>query len=341
MEAPPISRQPATTPRRAPSAFSEQGAFSGDTTILKGAVTYTRGDAFTPTQNKITIGSAGGGSATLVQVGNGNGFSMENNIVIAGGTGGTVTLGAIGAPGTASGGNNFSVSITSTNPGSTVTLNGDLTLTSSITANGGSYIVGDPINGVGGITKIGAGNATFTNAANSYSGPTTVSAGTLNFTASQTSSSAMTVAAGAKLNLTHSGTHDHVVKTGAVTVDTTPGTGGTFDLADNKLITSTSVAAVQAMVISGRGTVTAGQPAWNGKGIITSETQASTTNLTTLAVASAGDVKNISGPTATAMWGGQNCSRVRHARHVHLWRRCQSRRQDRRRRLLSHRLQYQ
>ncbi len=277
--------------------FSEEGAFAGNTTILKGAVTYTRPDAFGPSpSNVITIGSAGGGSATLVQNGNGSFGLMENNIVIAAGSGGTIEMGAIGAPVS-------SVRITSTNPGSTVTLNDNLTLTSSITG-ANTYEIGDPILGVGGITKIGAGNATFTNAANSYSGPTAVNVGTLNFTASQTSSSAMTVAAGAKLNLTHSGTHDHVIKTGAVSVDTTPSTGGTLDLADNKLITTTPVAAVQAMVVSGQGTITSGQPAWNGKGIITSEAAASSSTLTTLAVASAGDVKNISG-TTTATWGGQ------------------------------------
>ncbi len=58
------------------------------------------------------------------------------------------------------------------------------------------------------------------------------------------------------------------------------------------------------MVVAGMGTISPmGQPSWNGSGIMTSQTTASTSMLTTLAVAAASDVKNISG-AQTALFGG-------------------------------------
>ncbi len=60
---------------------------------------------------------------------------------------------------------------------------------------------------------------------------------------------------------------------------------------------------VTGMVVAGMGTITSGIPAWNGNGIVTSQPAASTSILTTLAVAAASDVKNISG-AQTALFGG-------------------------------------
>jgi autotransporter-associated beta strand protein len=240
-----------------------------------------------------------------VQNGTGNGFSgfnMENSFVVVAGSGGTITFGAIGNP-TSTTSTNNSIRITSSTPGAaTVTLNDNLMLTSSIPLLR-TFEIGDQIMGVGGITKIGTGAATLSNPANNYTGATTVNAGFLTLPAGLTKSSAMNVNGGVMF-LNESGTHDHIIKTGALSV-TLGASGGKLDLNDNKLITTTPVATIQSYIVSGQGTVTGGQPAWDGaSGIVTSETQAKTTTLTTLAVASAADVKGISG-VQTAMWGGQ------------------------------------
>ncbi|CAN5653624.1 hypothetical protein BH24ACT15_BH24ACT15_31710 [soil metagenome] len=142
--------------------------FSGNTTIAKGAVTFSRGDRFSPSPaNVITIGR-NDGSATLafaaVAVAN-----MENNFVAAANPGGTLVLGTTAA---ATG----LVNIKSTNSfAANFTLNGDLSFS---TGGTGTLQIGDPIVGVGKVTKIGPGPMRVTNA-NSYSGGTVVNAGSL------------------------------------------------------------------------------------------------------------------------------------------------------------------
>jgi hypothetical protein len=74
---------------------------------------------------------------------------------------------------------------------------------------------------------------------------------------------------------------------------------GKLDLSNNKLVTATDVATITARIASGRN-----GGAWNGNGIITSQSAATTSNLTSIGVASASDV----GITATAIWSGQTVS---------------------------------
>jgi fibronectin-binding autotransporter adhesin len=157
-------------PAIAPIAFTNQGAFGGNTTIAKGAVTFTRGDIFTPAPgNIVTIGSAGKGSATLVGIGGGLG-NMENNFVAAAGSGGTLVFGAAS---TTSG----NINIKSSAASSAIRLDGDLSF-SNTAANGSIFVIGDPITGVGKLTKIGAGPMRVTNS-NTYQGGTVVDAGSL------------------------------------------------------------------------------------------------------------------------------------------------------------------
>jgi fibronectin-binding autotransporter adhesin len=146
--------------------------FSGNSTIAKGAVTFSRGDRFTPTPGDIvTIGSAGNGDATLGWVG--GGLTIENNLVAAANTGGVSVL--VNASGTAGSLVNFK----STNTyAANLTLNGNLTVR-NIGASGSIMTIGDPVVGVGKLTKDGTGVVRITNTLNSYSGGTQVSAGAL------------------------------------------------------------------------------------------------------------------------------------------------------------------
>ena len=137
------------------------------------------------------------------------------------------------------------------------------------------------------LTKIGGGTLTLTNV-NTYTGATNVSAGTLAVGASMTGGASVNVSSGAKMSIVAGS--GAVIRTGTVS---TAGTGK-IDLADNKLIvTGMSVGSwngsnydgVTGLIKSGRGDGT-----WNGGGIVTSQTAATASALTTLAVAAAGDV---------------------------------------------------
>jgi fibronectin-binding autotransporter adhesin len=157
-------------PAAAQVAFTGQGNYGGNTTIAKGAVTFTRGDIFTPIPgNIVTIGSPGKGSATLVGVGGGLG-NIENNFVAAAGSGGTLVFGA-----NSSNANN--INIKSSAASSVIRLDGDLSFSNTAT-NGSIFVIGDPITGVGKMTKIGAGPMRVTNT-NTYQGGTIVDAGSL------------------------------------------------------------------------------------------------------------------------------------------------------------------
>jgi autotransporter-associated beta strand protein len=153
------------------SSGAGAGGFAGNITVAKGAVTFTRGDVFTPSPgNFVTIGSANGGDATLAAVGGGLG-NIENNFVAAANTTGTSAF-------VANPSNSTNVNVKSTNSfAAAVRLDGDLTFDNRAT-NGSVFIIGDPITGVGQATKIGPGQMLVTNT-NSYSGGTVVNGGSL------------------------------------------------------------------------------------------------------------------------------------------------------------------
>jgi hypothetical protein len=76
---------------------------------------------------------------------------------------------------------------------------------------------------------------------------------------------------------------------------------GRLDLTNNKLVVTAagSANALTALIASGRN-----GGGWAGNGIVTSQTQATTSNFTTLGVATAAQVKGVAA-TATATWAGQ------------------------------------
>src|SRR5262249_42469487 len=83
---------------------------------------------------------------------------------------------------------------------------------------------------------------------------------------------------------------------------------GKLDISNNKLITPLSVGAATGNTYGGvTGLVQAGRNggAWNGQGIVTSQTQATTGSVTTIGVAKASEVKGLATATATAVWAGQ------------------------------------
>ena len=95
-----------------------------------------------------------------------------------------------------------------------------------------------------------------------------------------------------------------VLKTGALAVSGT----GKINLQDNKTITTSAVGSaaegvyngVTGLIQSGRGNGT-----WNGSiGIVTGQTQATTSNFTNIGIATASEAKGIAA-TATALWAGQ------------------------------------
>jgi autotransporter-associated beta strand protein len=152
-------------------AFTGQGNFGGNTTIAKGAVTFTRGDIFSPNPgNFVTIGSTGGGDATLAGVGGGIG-NIENNFVAAADSGGTLVFASNPS-------NNSNMNIKSTNTNAAaIRLDGDLSFDNRAT-NGSVFVIGNPITGVGKLTKTGVGAMRVTHT-NSYQGGTVVNAGSL------------------------------------------------------------------------------------------------------------------------------------------------------------------
>lgn len=132
--------------------------FTGAVRVEKGTVTHNTARAFGDAANVITLGAAGQGKAALLS---NAAVVVPNAIIVAADAGDTLTLGALGAADAGYSG--------------TVTLDGDLTITSAVTnANGLDF--SNVISGAGGLTKAGAGILTLS-AANTFTGKTTLGAG--------------------------------------------------------------------------------------------------------------------------------------------------------------------
>ncbi len=147
-----------------PIALTGASTFTGSVLVAKGVVTFsTTGQGLGYVSNAVTLGSVGNGSASLLV--SGTTASPGNNITVVSGTGGTLLLGATDAGSTT---NSFN---------GVVTLNGDLSVTSSKTGAGVVRFM-NTISGAGGLTKVGTGRVTL-NTNDTYAGATSVSAGTL------------------------------------------------------------------------------------------------------------------------------------------------------------------
>jgi hypothetical protein len=109
--------------------------------------------------------------------------------------------------------------------------------------------------------------------------------------------SALSIEAGT-MQIIANGTAGGTSRAGTLTL----AAGTTLDLTNNKLVTTTSVAAVTALVASGRNGNTL--PLWDGAGIITSQSAATGGNFTSVGVARASDI----GISITAVWSGQTVS---------------------------------
>lgn len=148
---------------------SNNSTFTGSVTVAKGIVSYTTASSLGSASNTITLGSVGGGGASLVSNrANTTAVNLANNITVVAGSGGALMLGA--APTVASG------STTTTYSGA-ITLNGNLTTWNENTSTGESLLVfSGPISGSGGIEVTGSDPTQFTGV-NTYTGSTSVAAG--------------------------------------------------------------------------------------------------------------------------------------------------------------------
>jgi autotransporter-associated beta strand protein len=84
--------------------------------------------------------------------------------------------------------------------------------------------------------------------------------------------------------------------------------GGKFDLTNNKLVTNNPVgSAVGTNYTDISGLIQAGRNGggWNGSSIVTSQTDAITSNRTSIGVATAQQAKSLASASATAVWAGQ------------------------------------
>ncbi len=138
-------------------------SYSGGTTIAAGTLRIGQSGSLGTSASVVTLGSAGGGDASLVSYL--AGWTYAQGIVVAAGTGGTLTLG-----------HSSNANLSSRFTGN-ITLNDNLVV-SSVAPDGFAMRLEGVIDGAGGITKTGAGATRLENA-NTYSGGTTVSAGSL------------------------------------------------------------------------------------------------------------------------------------------------------------------
>lgn len=188
----------------------------------------------------------------------------------------------------------------------------------SVSLGAGELIISSPsgntqfagtISGAGGaLTKRGGSTVTLSGV-NSYTGATSVTGGTLVLANSLTTTSAVKVT-DATLQLASNGSASRLIKTGSVSINGT----GKLDLADNKLVvttsgqrgtwTGTSYDGISGLVDAARGD--AGNAQWNGAmGITTTDSRAiNSGDLLSIGVATLGEVRNIA-DTATATFAGQ------------------------------------
>lgn len=178
---------------------------------------------------------------------------------------------------------------------------------------GGAATVG-LLSGTGSVTLDGtmtiggeAGTATFDGA---ISGTGTLTRATANTqVVNSISVGAVSLLPGSVTRTAANGTNAGVSKVGSLLL-----IGSKWDLSNNRLIVSnpntigawngTGYTGVTAMIAAGRAPDIDGIPHWDGVGLNTSQTTAFANFLTTLAVATASNVLNITGST-TALWGGQ------------------------------------
>jgi autotransporter-associated beta strand protein len=280
-----------TSTAGANQGFSKEGT---GTLVLAGANTYM-GDTLVR-QGTLTVAPTGslGNSAFGLEVSNNNATAAGTNTVInLNNTADTVVGNLSGFINVPTSGTNTATINTG---GSGINLN--ITQTTALTAPAG-------IAGAGNVVLSSGSTAALTLTGNlTYSGSTTVSGGALRLQTNLTNTSSVSV--DTSLELTAGGGSNRVLRSGTVSVGPT----GKVNLQDNKAILTAMPAGswngsaytgVTGLVATGKGT----SNNWDGpNGIVTTQTQAIGTNLTTLGVAKASDVRPATA-TATALWAGQ------------------------------------
>ncbi len=180
-------------------------------------------------------------------------------------------------------------------------LDATLTVGSDNTSTTFSGTLGD----AGSLVKIGLGTLTL-DGVNTYTGATTVSGGTLQVAAALIGTSDVTVQNNSTLELKASS--GAVLAADTLTVNDT----SRLNLQDNKMIfdiafegtwDGSAYTDIAGLIQTGRN-----GGAWNGAGgIVTSQTQATTSNYTSIGVATASDIRPATA-TATDLWDGQTIS---------------------------------
>jgi autotransporter-associated beta strand protein len=146
----------------------------------------------------------------------------------------------------------------------------------------------------GGGTMLLAGN-------NTYTGATTVTGGSLILDQSLTTTSSVSITnPNVSIVLSAAG-GNHVIKTGPISI------AGRVDLKDNKLITTSPVGVATGNTYGGvTRLIQTGRNGgnWSGNGIVTSQTDATTSNFTSIGIATAAQAKGVAS-TDTVVWAGQ------------------------------------
>lgn len=144
--------------------------FTGNVAVTSGVVSFTLDNSFGNSANAITLGSTGGGGASILSNrANSTAVTLANNITVAAGSGGTLTLGA--AP------TNSTGSTTTTYSG-TIELNDNLTTSNENTDAGAGVselVFSNTISGAHAVSVTGSDLTRFTGV-NTYTGDTTIAA---------------------------------------------------------------------------------------------------------------------------------------------------------------------
>jgi fibronectin-binding autotransporter adhesin len=241
-----------------------------------------------------------------------NGGTFDVSASMPGATTGPLTVNVV-----AFGGAQTTVKLNTTSPTTTGSLSGTVgagAAGATINNGGQLYTANQTTDGTYGGIMVGAGgfalgalstNTLTLTGANAYTGQTSVAAGKLSLVSNLTTSSSATVTGGT-LELPAGGGSLRVLKTPSVSVSGT----GRLDIQDNKIVTASPVGAWTGANYTGvTGLIKSGRNGggWGGSGIVTSQTQAVTSNITGIGVASASQVKGIAA-TDTAVFAGQTVS---------------------------------
>ncbi|MEN3944256.1 autotransporter-associated beta strand repeat-containing protein [Prosthecobacter sp. SYSU 5D2] len=231
--------------------------YSGGTTIASGTLQVGVGGSLGSASSTVTLGSAGGGNASLISYL--AGYSYAQDIQVAAGSGGTLTLGYTS---TAS----FSAHFTGD-----ISLNDALTLRSE-SAEGFAMRLSGDISGPHNLTKTGVGTIRIEGDNSGYTGTTTLSNGTVqlgSFAGSANGdlgSGPIINNATLRINRTNAFALANVMSGSGALVHT--GSGTTTLSADNSYTGGTSVTNGRLMVTNATGSATGSGPFTTAAGTV-------------------------------------------------------------------------